>query len=90
MQTDGVSANRNSYFFVISACSRRGEARTALEILAEMRTGQEKGGPVPDLLLYAVAIKACAGGGFWRQALRLLGEMSAAGGEKMKRVVNSM
>lgn len=93
MRADGVVADRNSYFFAVSACSRRGEARTALELLAEMTAGQAKeggragggggggGGPAPDLLLYAVTVKACAGGKSWRQALRVLDEMSAAGGE---------
>ena len=79
-----MAADRNSYFFAVSACSRRGEARTALELLAEMTSGQDKGGgggPSPDLLLYAVTVKACAGGKAWRQALGLLDEMSAAGGE---------
>lgn len=82
MQKDGVAPDRNSYFFVISACSRRGEARTALNLLAEMRRGQANGGPMLDLLLYGVAIKACAGGGYWRQALGLLEEMESAGGEE--------
>lgn len=81
MQRDGVAADRNSYFFAVSACSRRGEARTAQELLAEMRAAQAEGGPAPDLLLYAVAVKACAGGRSWRQALCLLEEMSTAGGE---------
>lgn len=81
MQRDGVAADRNSYFFAVSACSRRGEARTAQELLAEMRAAQAEGGPAPDLLLYAVAVKACAGGRSWRQALHLLEEMSTAGGE---------
>lgn len=81
MQRDGVAADRNSYFFAVSACSRGGEATTAQELLAEMTAAQAEGGPAPDLLLYAVTAKACAGGRSWRQAFRLLEEMSAAGGE---------
>lgn len=81
MQSDGVTADRNSYFFTVSACSRRGEGRTAQKLLAEMRAGEAEGGPAPDLLLFAVVVKACAKGKWWRQALLLLDEMSAAGGE---------
>lgn len=81
MQADGVAADRNSYFFAISACSRRGQARTALELLAEIKASRGEGGPAPDLLLYAVAIKACAGGRLWQEALDLLDEMDADGGE---------
>lgn len=81
MLADGVAADRNSYFFVVSACSRRGEARTAQKILSEMRAEQANGGPKPDLLLYSVVIKACAGGKAWRQAWRLLDEMVTSGGE---------
>eukprot|EP00903_Cladosiphon_okamuranus_P008706 g8340.t1 len=102
MQSDGVKPDRGSYFFVMSACSRRGEARTALALLKEMRAhhrrhtqrlyasemgkGEEVevgaggvGPPAPDLLVYAVVMKACAWGKLWRQALRLLDEMSAEG-----------
>ena len=115
MQSDGVKPDRDSYFFVMSACSRRGEARTALALLKEMRSaaahntrqtqtqtqallgpagssGEGGGGgervgppPVPDLLVYAVVVKACAWGKLWRQAVRLLDEMSAEGGERMRR-----
>lgn len=81
MQQDQVPPDRNSYFFVISACSQTGEARTALKLLGEMRQGQVSGGPEPDLLLYGVVIKACAGGRLWRQALQILEEMELAGGE---------
>lgn len=81
MQTDRVAPDRNSYFFVISACSRRGEASTAVELVGEMQRGQAGGGPVPDLLLFSVAIKACAYGRRWQQAVRLLGDMESAGGE---------
>lgn len=76
-----MAADRNSYFFAVSACSRRGEARTAQQLIDEMREAQAGGGPAPDLLLYAVAVKACAGSRSWWQALRLLEEMSVAGGE---------
>ncbi|CAN0528455.1 unnamed protein product [Ectocarpus sp. 8 AP-2014] len=105
MQSDGVDPDRDSYFFVMSACSKRGEAKTALALLAEMearrqqqqqqqqqqRAGggsggygevkDENGAPAPDLLLYAVVMKACAWGKRWQQAIRLLDDMSAAGGE---------
>ncbi len=106
MQADGVKPDRDSYFLVMSACSKRGEARTALALLAEMTAGHHQGqmleaggggrgrggdgegegvggelAPAPDLLVYGVVVKACAWGRRWRQAIRLLDEMSAAGGE---------
>lgn len=81
MQADGVVADRNSYFYAISACSRHGQARAAQMLLQEMREREATGGPPPDLMLYAVAIKACAGGKSWRHALRLLEEMRSIGGE---------
>lgn len=101
MQSDGVDPDRDSYFFVMSACSKRGEAKTALALLAEMKarrqqqqqqragggaggSGEEEdedGALAPDLLLYAVVMKACAWGKRWQQAVRLLDDMSAAGGE---------
>ncbi|CAM9887318.1 unnamed protein product, partial [Ectocarpus fasciculatus] len=99
MQSDGVDPDRDSYFFVMSACSKRGEAKTALALLSEMKAGRqqqqqqraggggggsgdeedEDGAPVPDLLLYAVVMKACAWGKRWQQAVRLLDDMSGAG-----------
>ncbi|CAN0490517.1 unnamed protein product, partial [Hapterophycus canaliculatus] len=82
MQSDGVKPDRDSFFFVVSACSKRGEAKTALMLLNEMTqtegaVGEDDEGesPAPDLLLYAVVMKACAWGKRWRQALRLLEEM---------------
>ncbi|CAM9219017.1 unnamed protein product, partial [Scytosiphon promiscuus] len=109
MQSDGVKPDRDSFFFVMSACSKHGEAKTALALLAEMtaahrqqpkkkrrrQAGGVVGGsdegvtPAPDLLLYAVAIKACAWGKRWRQALRLLDEMTAAGVKPNVVVINT-
>ncbi|CAN0269948.1 unnamed protein product, partial [Phaeothamnion confervicola] len=71
-----VKPDNTSYSSLINALAEDGQSRAACALLKEMT---DCSGLAPNVVAFGTAIKACARGGDWRQALDILDGMPAVG-----------
>ena len=76
MRADGLIPNAFCYNAAVTACSRAGRTRQALEVVREMETDAAI---QPTIHTYTSVMKACGMAGEWRTTMQMLERMQRSG-----------